>query len=109
MARSIAAFDFDGTLTRRDTVFPFLVRYYGPTKVVRALARAAPAAGRARLRPTPGQLDHRDLTKAAVLREVFTGEDPSRLAEHGEDYAADHHAGSARDARPARVASQPRP
>ena len=87
MTRSIAAFDFDGTLTRRDTVFPFLVRYHGLTKVARALARSAPTAGRARLRRTPGDPHHRDLTKAAVLRELFTGEDPSRLAEHGADYA----------------------
>jgi phosphatidylglycerophosphatase C len=87
MDRRIAAFDFDGTLTRRDTVLPFLVRVHGKAKVARAMARVAPAAARARLAPRPGQPHHRDLTKAAVLRELFSGEDPARLADQGEAYA----------------------
>jgi phosphatidylglycerophosphatase C len=87
MARRIAAFDFDGTLTRRDTVLPFLVRVHGRLKVSRAMARVAPAAGRARLAPRPGEPHHRDFTKVAVMKALFTGTDPAHLAEHGEAYA----------------------
>lgn len=85
--RRIAAFDFDGTLTRRDTVLPFLVRVFGRAKVARAVSRVAPSAGRARLAPRPGDPHHRDLTKAALLRELFRGEDPARVAEQGMAYA----------------------
>lgn len=40
-AGGIAAFDFDGTLTRRDTLLPFLVHAAGRAAVGRALARQA--------------------------------------------------------------------
>ena len=52
-ARQIAAFDFDGTLTRRDTVLPFLVRLFGARRVARAVSRVAPTAAR------PGSADSR--------------------------------------------------
>lgn len=87
MARRIAAFDFDGTLTRRDTVFPFLVRVHGQATVARAMARISRGAGRARFTPRPGDAHHRDVTKALVMRELFAGGDPARLAEQGEAYA----------------------
>ena len=35
--RRIAAFDFDGTLTRRDTLLPFLTRACGPREVGRVI------------------------------------------------------------------------
>ncbi len=89
MGRRIAAFDFDGTLTRGDTVLPFLVQACGRTNVSRALARVAPAAGRARLpRRPPGAAHHRDLTKELLLRELFRGHDAASLAEQGEHYAS---------------------
>lgn len=87
MGRSIAAFDFDGTLTRRDTVLPFLVRVCGRTRLLRAVARVAPRAGRARITGRLGAAAHRDLTKAWLLRELFTGSDPAELADHGATYA----------------------
>lgn len=87
MGRRIAAFDFDGTLTRSDTVLPFLVRVCGRVKVARTLAQVAPSAGRARLSAATGALHHRDATKGAVLRQLFRGEDPSRVAEVGAAYA----------------------
>ena len=37
--RRIAAFDFDGTLTRRDTLLPFLTRACGPRAVGRIASR----------------------------------------------------------------------
>jgi phosphatidylglycerophosphatase C len=87
MGRTIAAFDFDGTLTRRDTVLPFLVRVCGRAKVARAVARVAPSAGRARFSRAVGELHHRDVTKAAILRDLLAGQDAARLARHGEAYA----------------------
>lgn len=87
MGRSIAAFDFDGTLTQNDTVLPFLVRVCGPAKVARVMARVAPSAGRARFSAATGALHHRDATKMAVLRELFRGGDPAHLAEQGVAYA----------------------
>lgn len=40
MTRAIAAFDFDGTITSRDTILPFLRAVVGPAR----LARSAPLA-----------------------------------------------------------------
>jgi phosphatidylglycerophosphatase C len=45
-ARTVAAFDVDGTLTRRDTLVPFLVRVRGRIAVARALVGTAPALAR---------------------------------------------------------------
>lgn len=87
MGRRIAAFDFDGTLTYGDTVFPFLLRACGRRTVSRAVARVAPSAGRARLGRGPRDAHHRDLTKAALLRELFGGQDAGWLAEQGRLYA----------------------
>jgi len=39
--RTVAAFDFDGTLTHRDTLLPFLVRVRGRLPVLRAVAANA--------------------------------------------------------------------
>jgi phosphatidylglycerophosphatase C len=38
----VAAFDFDGTLTRRDTLVPYLIRALGWPQFLRALLRAFP-------------------------------------------------------------------
>ena len=38
----VAAFDFDGTLTRRDTLLPFLIRSLGWPKFLRALLMSSP-------------------------------------------------------------------
>lgn len=42
MPEVIAAFDFDGTLTRRDTLLPFLIRSFGWPKFLRALLVSSP-------------------------------------------------------------------
>ena len=83
--RPLAAFDLDGTLTRRDTLLPFLLRAVGRDRAYRALmvsslplARAAALGG-----------DHRDRAKAAVLSRVLTGVPLAALAEAAESYA-DH-------------------
>ena len=86
-ARRIAAFDFDGTLTRRDTLVPFLVRACGARAVAGAVSRVAPRAARARLGRLEAEIHHRDATKAALLRELLAGREAAWLARAGQDYA----------------------
>ncbi|MCU1499556.1 MAG: HAD-superfamily subfamily hydrolase [Acidimicrobiales bacterium] len=85
--RRIAAFDFDGTLTRRDTLLPFLVRTCGARPVARAVSRVAPIAARARLGRLQSELHHRDIVKEALLAELLGGRDAAWLADAGADYA----------------------
>lgn len=66
--RAVAAFDFDGTLTRRDSLVPFLTTVVGPGTVARALGAesvrlALAAAGRG----------DRDAAKERVLTRVLAG------------------------------------
>ena len=84
-ARPLAAFDLDGTLTRRDTLLPFLLRAIGPDRTFRAiltsslpLARAAAFGGR-----------HRDRAKVAVLQKTLGGMPFTAVAELAESFA-DH-------------------
>ena len=85
--RRIAAFDFDGTLTRRDTLLPFLTRACGPREVGRTIGRVAPTAVRARTGRLVGEIHHRDATKAALLRGLFTGRRADWLRTEGHQYA----------------------
>ncbi|HEY6697805.1 MAG TPA: HAD-IB family hydrolase [Acidimicrobiales bacterium] len=62
----VAAFDFDGTLTRRDTLVPFLRRACGPLPIVRAAIVARGARGR-------------DAFKVALVGELFRGWPAERL------------------------------
>src|SRR3954452_11313986 len=86
--RRIAAFDFDGTLTRRDTLVPFLVRSCGAAAVARATARVAPVAVRSRLGHLEDAIHHRDATKVAMLRHLFAGREAAWLAEQGAAFAS---------------------
>ena len=80
--RAVAAFDFDGTLTRRDTFFPFLRRLSGtPT-----LARAVAANGRSIGLAAAGRGD-RDAAKAALLARLLTGVPLSHAVEAAERHA----------------------
>jgi phosphatidylglycerophosphatase C len=72
----VAAFDFDGTLARRDTLVPFLRR-------VRGTHRVAAAAGLAALGPSRRE---RDLLKVAVLGRLFRGMPADRLDALGRAY-----------------------
>jgi len=85
--RRIAAFDFDGTLTRRDTLLPFLVRTCGSRAVARAVARVAPGSARARLGGLEHEIHHRDATKEALLGALLAGRDAGWFAEAGEAFA----------------------
>lgn len=66
--RTIAAFDFDGTLTRRDTLGPFLVWLCGPRAVAAAVVRTAPG-----LAAAVSGLGNRDASKAALFARLLAG------------------------------------
>lgn len=74
---ALAAFDFDGTLSVRDSLLPFLVRVASRPQVAAALGFEAPAMRRGR-----------DEYKVAVLRRVLGGRVASELREVGRDHAA---------------------
>ena len=74
--RPVAAFDFDGTLARRDTLVGFLVQATSALRVGQAMAAEAKALAR-----------DRDEGKVRVLRRLLKGDDPERLARLGHDYA----------------------
>lgn len=90
LARPVAAFDFDGTLTRSDTLVPFLRRVAGDWRCARGLA-AAVVAGRRR-----GEAG-RDLAKRQLLASTLGGVPDARLRVAGEEYAAALLAGAMRD------------
>lgn len=66
----LAVFDFDGTLTRRDTLLGFLVRVGGMRRVATALAAELRGLVRG-LRDD----EHRDPAKEAVIARVLAGLD----------------------------------
>jgi phosphatidylglycerophosphatase C len=72
----VAAFDFDGTLARRDTLVPFLRRARGSHRVAAAVGLVA--LGRTRR--------ERDLLKVAVLARLFRGMPAERLDALGRAY-----------------------
>jgi len=81
--RPLVAFDLDGTLTRRDTLLPFLRRAVGADRAVRSiLAAALPVARAVALGGA-----HRDRAKEALLRGVFAGVPREALTDAAEAYA----------------------
>lgn len=82
--RTVAAFDFDGTLTRRDTLLPFLVQLCGPSRVAWALASEAPVLASVAL----GRGD-RDAGKARLLARVLAGRPLAAVQAVVDSYAAD--------------------
>jgi phosphatidylglycerophosphatase C len=66
--RPVVAFDFDGTITTKDTLRLFLTRVRGPRELVTAFARHAPELGSA-LRGGSA----RDRAKQAVCMDVLGG------------------------------------
>jgi hypothetical protein len=63
-ARTVAAFDVDGTLTYRDTLMPFLVHVRGRMPVARAVAGAGPVL----LRTAAGRESRRSAKEALLVR-----------------------------------------
>jgi phosphatidylglycerophosphatase C len=83
VSRTVAAFDFDGTLTRRDTLLPFLASVVGWP----ALARGLGAETTALARMATGRGD-RDLTKERVLSRALAGRPHADVSAAGVRYGA---------------------
>ncbi len=81
--RGVAAFDFDGTITRRDTLLGFLVHVAGWTRVAAAVATTGPSlAGVAVGRGS------RDDAKELLLTRVLGGRSGAEITAAGAAYAA---------------------
>jgi phosphatidylglycerophosphatase C len=81
-SRRVAAFDFDGTISRRDTLGPFLARVAGTRALLRTLAVRTPQFAAVTL----GRAD-RDLEKEAVIRRLLAGRTAESVAAMGRSYA----------------------
>jgi len=81
--RPLVAFDFDGTLTCKDSFTAFLAWRAGPVRWAAGLARLAPAAA--------AYLGHRDRgrVKAAVVREFLKGEARLDLEREAQAFATE--------------------
>lgn len=71
---AIAAFDFDGTLTRRDTFTPFLARGLGWPRFVWALLRCSPWLLAYMLRLVPNHV-----AKARLMRATLSGRSSTEM------------------------------
>ncbi len=81
----VAAFDFDGTLTVRDCMVPFLGQLAGRAGLVAGLVRQPRAVVTAILRRD------RDRFKAAVVRAAYAGRDVASVERFGAAYAGTVH------------------
>jgi len=81
MTTTLAAFDFDGTLTRADTLGPFLREVAGTPTMVRALAADAPRLALAGI----GR-GSRDRAKERLLRRLVGGREHAELITLGREY-----------------------
>ena len=85
------AFDFDGTLTRSDTLIPFLREVIGVRRLVRSLAMEAPwLAGYA-----VGMVTN-DVAKQRLLSRTLRGWSKEQLETQGAAFAQDHIPGKLR-------------
>ena len=80
--RIMAVFDLDGTITRRDTLFPFLLFLLGPAGFFMRLPRALPWLFAMALK-----LVSRDRAKEAVLGVFLRGLSRERLERAGAEFA----------------------
>ena len=80
--RLVAGFDFDETLTRRDTLVPFLFRVAGPLHFAVACLKVLVAGLRGRV-----SLLDRDAVKERLLALLFVGRSESQLRRLAEQYA----------------------
>jgi phosphatidylglycerophosphatase C len=83
LSRVVAAFDLDRTLTRRDTLVPFLLRATGR----RATGGAVVALSRQLALGLTADR-RRDLAKEAVVARLLAGRDLASLTRVAEDFAA---------------------
>lgn len=80
--RPVAAFDFDGTISRRDTFLPFLQRLCGAQRLYTAIARSGSQFGQMAV----GRADRDDVKDALLLR-LLAGREAGEVEEAGEVYA----------------------
>jgi phosphatidylglycerophosphatase C len=78
----VAVFDFDGTLSPRDNVLPFIRAAAGTIRLLRGLVAAAP-----RLTIALVSDRGREPAKAALVRHTLKGYDADELAARGERFA----------------------
>ncbi len=74
MRRTVAAFDFDGTLTKRDSLLPFLAELVGWRRLGLALVRVSPAAR------------DRDAFKERLFTVLLAGRPLAEITDHGRIY-----------------------
>jgi HAD superfamily hydrolase (TIGR01490 family) len=79
----VAAFDFDGTLTRRDTMFPFLMHILGMKAFVRHVFALSPTLAGYGL-----GLIRNDIAKEKVFIRCLEGMNMDQLMRKGELFAA---------------------
>src|SRR5471032_3214980 len=79
--KTVAAFDFDGTLTQRDTLGPFLREVAGTGAFVRALAADAPRIALAGVGAAS-----RDKAKERMFGRLLRGRAHADLAARGHEY-----------------------
>jgi phosphatidylglycerophosphatase C len=78
----VAAFDFDGTLTRRDTLFPFLLHVAGPVKFLTKFILLLPTLTAYAL----GMMRN-DIAKTKVLRSFLANMAMHELQQHALQFA----------------------
>lgn len=81
--RVVAAFDFDVTMTTRDTFVPFLYRAFGRNIVRKTFLCLAPEIFKILI-----GVSDRDRFKQLLVRNLFCGESVERLREEGLKHAA---------------------
>lgn len=84
LVRTVAAFDFDGTLAKGDSLIPFLLRLLGGRKVARSVLAHAPsfaAIGIGR--------GNRDTTKERFIAHILSGHPAEEIIELGKTFADD--------------------
>jgi HAD superfamily hydrolase (TIGR01490 family) len=81
----LALFDFDGTLTRRDTLMPFLRHVVGTPAFVGGIGRLLPQL----LAYGVGAMPN-DVAKEAVLKQFLAGRHIGDLREYGKVFAQRH-------------------
>ncbi|MEP6589035.1 MAG: HAD family hydrolase [Polaromonas sp.] len=89
---AIAAFDFDGTLTRRDTLLPFLVRGLGWPRFLLALLQCSPWLAGYALR-----LVRNDVAKARLLQVTLGGRSLAEMDDWTTRWLAEDFAGQLQD------------
>jgi HAD superfamily hydrolase (TIGR01490 family) len=88
----VAAFDFDGTLTRRDTLLPFLLHTLGTVSVVRHALMLSPTLAGYGL----GMIDN-GVAKERVFIRCLGGMHLAELQQHGDRFATNVLPGLLRD------------